>query len=309
MGLSYEDLKEINPKIVYCSITGFGSDGPYATRAGYDVIAASMGGLLSITGPADGEPCKVGVAITDLTTGLYAKGAIMAALFQRERTGIGCKVEANLLSTQVSVLANLGVNYLNTGIKAPRRGTAHETVVPYQAFKCHGDKWLTIGAGSDAMFKKLCVILFSQDEANKMIIDERFTTNAKRAQNRTQLIELLNEQFKRKPIKEWIAAFNGSGIAYGPVNDLDDVFEDEGVIHNRCVIETEHPVTGKVKLLGPAVKYQAASSNVSTFRESMLPPPLLGEHTEEVLKDVLGYDQDKVNLLTKTGVVYCKETK
>lgn len=307
MGLGYEEMKAINPKIIYCSITGFGSDGPYATRAGYDVIAASMGGLLSITGPLGGEPCKVGVAITDLTTGLYAKGAIMTALFQRERTGVGCKVEANLLSTQVSILANLGVNYLNCGVKAPRRGTAHETVVPYQAFQCQGGKWLTIGAGSDSMFKKLCNIVFAESEAKRMIADERFTSNASRALNRTPLIESLNKQFKQKTIKDWMSAFHRSGIAYGPVNDLDDVFEDAGIVHNECVIELEHSVTGKVKLLGPAVKYQANSSQVSTFRETMFPPPLLGEHTEEVLKDVLGYDQDKVNLLKSSGVVYCRE--
>lgn len=148
LGLGYETLSKLNNRLIYASISGFGSTGPYATRAGFDVIASSMGGLLSITGPENGPPCRVGVAITDLTTGLYAHGAILAALHQRSVTGSGCKVEANLLSSQVSVLVNLGLNYLNCGIIAPRRGTAHETVVPYQSFECKGGRWLTVSSTS-----------------------------------------------------------------------------------------------------------------------------------------------------------------
>lgn len=302
MGLGYDQLKKINPKLVYASITGFGPDGPYATRAGYDVIAASMGGLLSITGPEDGEPCKVGVAITDITTGLYANGAILAALHQRSKTNEGCKIDCNLLSSQVSVLVNLGVNYLNTGIKAPKRGTAHETVVPYQSFQCEGNRYLTIGAGSDKMFKKLCQILFGLDET--LSTDERFINNAARAQNRIILVKLLTDKFKTRSIEYWMNQMQGSGIAFGPVNELDQVFKDPQVIHNNAVIEASHPINGPVKLLGPPVQYRSINEDKKcAFRDQTLPPPLLGEHTVEVLKNVLKYSDEKIKELKKEGVI------
>ncbi|KAI1290316.1 Succinate--hydroxymethylglutarate CoA-transferase [Halotydeus destructor] len=285
MGLGYEAIKKLNPNVIYASVTGFGSDGPYTKRAGFDVIAASMGGLLSITGPENGEPCKVGVAITDMTTGLFANSSILAALHQREKTGSGCKVEANLLSSQVAVLANLGINYLNCGVKAPRRGTAHETVVPYQAFKCKGGKWITIGAGSNKMFEKLCVLAFPEKQAKEMIADERFKTNAKRAENRTLLIELLNEQFVEQSVDYWIKTFTDSGIAY--------------------VIDVHHDVTGDIKLLGPATKLYAASPDVTSFREGNTAPPLLGEHTVEVLTDILGYDSNEVKKMEASGAIHC----
>ena len=303
MGLGYDRLKRVNPRLIYASITGFGPDGPYAKRAGYDVIAASMGGLLSITGPEDGEPCKVGVAITDITTGLYANGAILAALHQRSKTGEGCKIDCNLLSSQVSVLVNLGVNYLNTGIKAPKRGTAHETVVPYQSFQCEGNMYLTIGAGSDKMFKKLSQILFGENE--QLSTDERFVNNAARAQNRTVLVKLLTEKFKTRSIEYWMNRLQGSGIAFGPVNELDQVFLDPQVIHNQAVIETSHPINGPVKLLGPPVQYKSLNEDKKcSFRDQILPPPLLGEHTVQVLKEQLNYSLEQIKELKEKKVIH-----
>ncbi|RWS06847.1 succinate--hydroxymethylglutarate CoA-transferase-like protein [Dinothrombium tinctorium] len=285
LGLGYEHLKKINPGLIYCSISGFGSTGPYAKRPGFDVIAASVGGLLSITGPENGPPCKVGVAITDITTGLYANGAILAALYQRQQTGVGTKIDCNLLSSQVSVLVNLAINYLNAGLKAPRRD----------------GKYITIGCGSDAMFHTLCRLLFPEEEAVKLLNDDRFKTNVERVENRVILIDLLSKQFRLKPISHWTNVFEGSGIPFGPVNEFDDVFNDPQVMHNESVINVDHPTAGNIKLLGPAVKYS------EPFFGHFSAPPLLGQHTETVLKDVLGYDSKRISFFNETNVVQCSK--
>ena len=297
MGVGYEKVKQINPKIIYASISGFGSSGPYAKRAGYDVIAASIGGLLSITGPEDGDPCKPGVALTDLTTGLYAKSAILSALFYRERYGKGCKIDCNLLSSQVSMLTNLASNYLNCGAKGRRRGTAHESIVPYQSFKCSDSKWITIGAISDKMFAKMCHLIDLKDIAN----DNRFADNANRVLNRETLIRLIQEKIQTKPISHWLNLFENSGFSYGPVNDIEDVFEDKQVLHNKCVIELESEHTGPIKTLGHAVSYQTEDN--SFVRQGFTAPPQLGEHTTQVLKSVLNYSDSKIKRLIDQKVI------
>ncbi|RWS27401.1 hypothetical protein B4U80_11578, partial [Leptotrombidium deliense] len=311
LGLGYKELKNLNPRLIYCSISGFGNDGPYAERAGLDLIAASVGGLMSITGPENGDPCKVGIAITDVTTGLYAKGSILAALYNRQTTGLGSKIECNLLSTQVSTLINLGVNYLNTGTVAPRRGTAHESIVPYQSFECGDGKWLTIGVLNNLMFQKLCELLFSPALSSNLSKDERFISNAKRVENRAELIQLLSKQFKKQPLKYWLKTFEESGIPFGPLNDLDDVFQDPQVIHNKSVLEVDHKIAGKIKLLAPAVKHfvddgSKSNEQVSAFREKMIAPPLLGEHTRSVLSNILNYDKQKIATLLEKQVIQCK---
>jgi succinate--hydroxymethylglutarate CoA-transferase len=298
IGIEYENIKKINPSIIYASITGFGSSGPYAKRAGYDVIAASIGGLLSITGPEDGDPCKPGVAVTDLTTGLYMKSAILSALLYRERFGTGCKIDCNLLSSQVSMLTNLASNYLNCGAKARRRGTAHESIVPYQSFKCKDSKYITIGAASDRMFAKLCQLIDLREASN----DKRFQNNAKRVENRNELIELIQQKIQIKPISDWLNIFDNSGISYGPVNDIEDVFVDKQILHNNCVIETNDPKTGNIKMLANAVKYE---SDYNMLNTSFTSPPLLGQHTSEILKSVLGYDDSKIKLLLDQNVIEC----
>ena len=306
MGLGYDDLSKINPGIIYCSISGFGPTGPYARRAGFDVIAASMGGLLAITGPEGGAPCKVGVASTDLSTGLYAHGAILAALHQRTHTGLGMKIDCNLLSTQVSLLANLGVGYLNAGLVPQRRGTAHENVVPYQAFKCADGKYITICAGSDKMFHSICKVVFPSDEAEKVINDPKFVDNASRNVNRKELVDLIEKALARKPMQEWLKDFEGTGISYGPVNDVDLVFKDPQVIHNESVINVDHNKGGKIKLLGPAVKYQPLAPNLTAFREKMTSPPDVGEHTIQVLEQ-LGYDQKSIEQLKEKKIIQCSK--
>lgn len=218
LGIGYNDLKDIAPQLVYLSLTGYGSKGPYSKRPGYDVIAASIGGLLDITGPIDGEPCKVGVAMTDLATGLFAHGAIMAALIQRSKTGLGQKIDCNLLSTQVATLINIGSNYLNAGHKAKRWGTAHESIVPYETFPTL-DGYFTVGAGSNKQFVVLCKKLNIPQIAE----DIRFSDNTLRVKNRNVLINELKKHFKTKTTSELISLFEGSEIPYGQVNTIEQV--------------------------------------------------------------------------------------
>ncbi|CAG2110277.1 unnamed protein product [Medioppia subpectinata] len=298
LGVDYESVKRVNPKIIYASITGFGSSGPYAKRAGIDFIANSIGGMLSITGPEDGEPCRPGVAITDLMTALYTKGAILTALFHRERHGKGCKIDANLLSSQVSVLTTVASNYLNCGLKAKRRGTAHESIVPYQAFKCKDSKYVTIGAINEPTFRKLCQLIDLKEAPN----DPRFSSNAKRVENRVLLIQMIGNRFLTEPLSHWLQVLEKCGFAYGPINDIDDVFADPQVIHNESVVEMEGKNGDRIKTLGSAVKYESEQQMLGT---DFTAPPLLGEHTRQVLQSVLRYTESEIQQLDEQHVIQC----
>lgn len=291
LGLGYEQMKKINEKLIYCSITGFGSKGPYKSRAGYDVIAASMGGLLHITGEPS-APSKVGVAMTDIATGLYAHGAILGALYQREKTGLGQKIDCDLLSTQVACLINVGVNYLNANEEATRWGTEHISIVPYAAFKTK-DGFFTIGAGSDAQFKELCGIL----NVPELVEDPKFKTNQQRVKFRDELKEILTKIFAQKPNDHWKKVFEHAGFPFGPVNNMEQVFSDPHVKDIGIVKTLSHPVAGDVKVMGSPVTYSHASNTARTA------PPVLGQHTKEVLRDVLGYDEVKINDLMGRKVV------
>jgi succinate--hydroxymethylglutarate CoA-transferase len=218
MGLGYETLKKIAPQLIYCSVTGYGPKGPYKTRPGYDVIAASVGGMVHITGPEDGAPCKPGVAMTDIATGLYAHGAILAALLNRTHTGKGQKIDCNLLSTQIACLINLGSNYLNVGIEAKRWGTAHASIVPYESFPT-SDGYITVGTGSNGKFLDLCSRLKIPDVAQ----DLKYETNALRVQNRSELINKLRNIFSKKTSEDWMKIFEGATFPCGPVNNLSRV--------------------------------------------------------------------------------------
>ncbi|KFM69622.1 CaiB/baiF CoA-transferase family protein, partial [Stegodyphus mimosarum] len=279
--LDFESLHPVAPHLVYCSITGYGASGPYRDRAGYDVIAASVGGLLNITGPENGEPCKVGVAVTDLATGLYAHGAIIAALLQRLKTGKGQKIDCNLLSTQVSLLANIGSNYLIAGQEAKRWGTSHESIVPYQTFQTKNG-FITVGAGSNKQFKVLCERL----NVKHFVDHPLFRTNKDRVKNRKLLVSKLAEIFLSNTTQYWLEIFEGSGIPYGPVNNMEGVFNDPQVLHNEMVIDMVHSHAGKIKLAGPAVKYSSCSNKVKS------PPPLLAEHADVILSEILSYSKE-----------------
>ncbi|XP_052651848.1 succinate--hydroxymethylglutarate CoA-transferase isoform X6 [Harpia harpyja] len=293
MGLGYEDIKKIAPHIVYCSITGYGQTGPMVQRGGYDSIAAAVSGLMHITGHEDGEPVRPGVAMTDLATGLYTYGAIMAGLLQRHKTGKGLHIDCNLLSSQ--------------------------------AFKTK-DGYIVVGAGNDQQFVTVCKIL-NLPEVSK---DSRYRTNTLRVQNRKELIDILSTRFSEKATIEWLQLFEGSGVPYGPINNMQQVFSDPQVLHNGLVMEMNHPTAGKIAVpvftfstlvtlggphgspvavsigqmrKGPGVRY-------SEFAVSHpKPPPLVGQHTVEILKGMLGYEDDAIEELLCTGAVAQHEVR
>lgn len=244
LGLGYEDMKKIAPSLIYCSITGFGSTGPYKTRAGYDVIAASIGGLLHITGEPS-APSKVGVAMTDIATGLYSHGAILAALLHRQKTGQGQKIDVDLLSTQIACLINVGVNYLNGNEEASRWGTEHVSIVPYAAFKT-SDGFFTIGAGSDEQFQELCGIL----DVPELATDPKFASNQQRVKFREELKEILTKIFERESNEHWKKIFESAAFPFGPVNSMEQVFNDPHVKQIGIVKTLKHSVAGDVRLLG-----------------------------------------------------------
>eukprot|EP00123_Amoebidium_parasiticum_P014949 comp22717_c1_seq1/m.35281 comp22717_c1_seq1/g.35281 ORF comp22717_c1_seq1/g.35281 comp22717_c1_seq1/m.35281 type:complete len:356 (-) comp22717_c1_seq1:512-1579(-) len=292
MGLDYATLSKINPGLVYCSITGYGPTGPYATRPGYDVIVSAVGGLMSTTGPEGGEPCKTGVALVDLLTGLQAYGGIMAALLARQTSGRGQKIDCSLLETQISALVNLGSNYLVAGKQAKRWGTAHESIVPYQAFGT-SDGHVLIAALNNAQFAQLCKVMGLQHLAS----DPKYASNQLRVKHRVELLGTLSSVFSSKTTSEWLDLLQPTSIACGPINTIAQALNDPQVLHREMVREVQHPKIGPIKMLGIPVKF---SENKPSIRSA---PPLLGEHTVEVLGSVLGYDQKDIDALLKDGAV------
>lgn len=291
-GLDYETLQTIRPGLVYCSITGYGYGNAYSDQAGYDFIVQARGGMMSITGPADGAPYKVGVAITDIMTGLYATNAILAALFARERHGMGQRIDMALLDTQVAMLANVASNYLVSGEDPVRYGNAHPSIVPYQAFKA-SDGYFALGVGNDSQWRKLCEGIEQNDWAE----DERFATNAARVQNRAQLIPLLEEVFRARPTHDWLALFESLDISQAPINTVSQVFQDPRVIARQMQIAVTHPAAGIMPLVASPIHIP---TNPVTVR---YPPPLLGEHTDSILSHLLGYSTEQLDQLRTEGVI------
>jgi len=280
-GLDYASLQALNPRLVYCSVTGFGQDGPYATRAGYDFMIQGLGGLMSVTGRADGEqgagPVKVGVALTDVLTGLYASNAVLAALAERERSGLGQYIDLALLDVQVACLANQALNYLSTGQAPSRLGNAHPNIVPYQDFPtADGDLILTVG--NDNQFRKFCVAAGHPEWAD----DSRFSTNAARVAHRTELVPLIRQVTVFRTTAEWVALLEQAGVPCGPVNDLAAVFADPQVQARGLQLRMPHPQSGHVDLVANPIRF---SRTPVTYRR---PPPLLDQHADEVLADWLG---------------------
>ncbi|MBF5056966.1 putative lipid metabolism-related protein [Alcanivorax sp. 521-1] len=295
-GLDYDSLKALNPKLIYCSITGFGQDGPYATRAGYDFLIQGMGGLMSLTGHAEGEPgagpMKVGVALTDITTGLYATIAVLAALSHRDRTGEGQHLDMALFDVQMACLANQAMNYLTTGQSPRRFGNAHPNIVPYQDFPtADGDVILTVG--NDDQFARFCEVAGHPEWAE----DPRFATNRSRVEHREVLVPLLRQTTVMKTTAEWLAALEAVGVPCGPVNNLEQAFADPQAQARGLRREMDHPTAGSVPTVASPLRLSA------TPAEYRLPPPLLGEHTRAVLGDMLGLDETALETLFANGVV------
>ena len=295
-GLDYESLKEIKPDLVYCSVTGFGQDGPYAHRPGYDFLIQGMGGLMSITGERDdlpgGGPQKAGVAITDLMTGMYATVAILAALTHRDRSGQGQHIDLALLDVQVAMLANMGSNYLNSGKPPKRWGNAHANIVPYQTFAC-ADGHIIVATGNDAQFQKFVEVGEQLDLGR----DLRFATNPLRVQHRDILVPLLAQMVKTKTRDQWIAQLEAVGVPCGPINDLGEVFDNPQVKARGVAIEMAHPSAGKVKLVRSPMRLSVTPTALD------LAPPLLGQHTDEVLREVLGHNEQQIADLRAKGVL------
>jgi crotonobetainyl-CoA:carnitine CoA-transferase CaiB-like acyl-CoA transferase len=295
-GLGYEDLRKINPRLIYCSVTGFGQTGPYRERPGYDFMIQGMGGLMSITGERDdlpgGGPQRVGVPIVDIMTGMYATIAVCAALANRERTGKGQLLDLALLDTQVAFLANQGMNYLATGEVPGRLGNAHPNIVPYQTFKT-SDGDIILACGNDNLFSKFC----EAGDCVHLVQDARFATNGKRVENRAALVPLLQEIFSRRTTREWVEALEAAGVPNGPINNLKQVFEEPQVVARGMKIEVEHASAGKVPLMASPMRFS------ETPLEFRLPPPTLGQHTGEILQGVLGLDAAAIARLRDEGII------
>jgi len=295
-GLDYESLKAINPRLIYCSITGFGQDGPYATRAGYDFMIQGLGGLMSLTGRSDAEegagPVKVGVALTDILTGLYATVGVLAALAHRERTGEGQHIDTALLDVQVACLGNQALNYLTTGVAPQRMGNAHPNIVPYQDFPtADGDIILTVG--NDGQFRKFAEVAGHPEWAD----DPRFASNKARVAHRAELIPLIRQATVFRTSAEWLAALERAGVPCGPINDVAQVFADPQVRHRGLRIEMPHLQAGSVPQVASPLRLSA--SPVS-YRHA---PPLLGEHSEALLQRLLGLSGQQIAALRQAGVI------
>jgi crotonobetainyl-CoA:carnitine CoA-transferase CaiB-like acyl-CoA transferase len=295
-GLDYESLAAINPRLIYCSITGFGQDGPYASRAGYDFLIQGMGGLMSLTGHPDGipggGPMKAGVALTDILTGLYASNAVLAALAYRERTGQGQYIDLALLDVQVACLANQAMNYLTTGNSPQRMGNAHPNIVPYQDFPT-ADGYMILAIGNDSQFAKFCACAGKAELAN----DVRFATNKARVGHRESLIPQLRELTAQRTTADWIAALEPAGVPCGPINTLAQVFADPQVQARGARVEIPHPLAGKAEVVSNPMRL---STSPVTYRR---PPPGLGEHTDEVLSTLLDLGTGELEDLRSAGVI------
>jgi crotonobetainyl-CoA:carnitine CoA-transferase CaiB-like acyl-CoA transferase len=295
-GLGYDDLKAVNPRLVYCSVTGFGQTGPYRERPGYDFMIQGMGGMMSVTGEPDGAPGggpqRAGVPIADIITGMYASIAICAALANRAESGMGQHLDLALLDSQIALLAYQNTNYFSTGKPPGRIGNLHPNIVPYQPFKT-SDGEVIVACGNDNLFKKFC------DAAGcpELVKDPRFATNGKRVENRAEITRLIQEIFGRRTTAEWLALLEGAGVPNGPINDIAQVFEEPQVKARGVKIELEHAAAGKLPLVSSPMRFSG------TPLEYRLAPPLLGQHTDEVLRGFLGKSDAEIATLRAEGVV------
>ena len=291
-GLDYDSLQELRPGLVYCTITGYGYTGPYQDRAGYDFMVQAMGGFMSVTGPAAGDPYRAGVAIADLATGIFAGNAILAALFARERTGAGQRIDMALLDSQVALMSYVASNYLVSGELPRRYGNGHPNIVPYQEFRAR-DQYFAFAAGNDGQWRKFCQAI----GRTEWIEDARFATNAARVENRELVVTMLNDLFSTRDAADWMALCDNIGIPSAPINDMAQVFADPQVQARRLQIDVQHPAAGALPLVNSPLNVPTRPTQVR------YPPPLLGQHTGEILHTLLGYDETTVNTLRAGNVI------
>ena len=292
-GLGYDDLKLLNPKLVYCSVTGFGQTGPYASRPGYDFLVQGMGGLMSITGEPDGEPQKVGVPIADIMAGMYAGVAVNAALRHAAVTGQGQYIDIGMMDTTVAMLANAGMNYIHGGMLG-RLGNAHPNIVPYQPFKT-ADGFIIVAIGNDTQFKRFCELA----DCSEHSVNPDFATNDARVRNRELLIPLLCEIFEKRTSEVWLTELEAKKIGCGPINNLEQVFNDPHVQARGMVVKMDHPLAGRggASLIGSPMRL---TETPVTYRHA---PPTVGQHTEEVLREKLGLTDEEFAVLRNNDVI------
>ena len=294
-GLAYDDLRAANPRLVYCSITGFGQSGPYAERPGYDFLFQGLGGLMSITGERDdrgGGPQKVGIAISDVLGGMYASLAITSALAWRERSGVGQWIDLSLLDTIIAFTANQTLNYWCSGRVPRRHGNAHANLVPYQVFAA-ADGPIVLAVGNDGQFAAFCGVA----DRPELSRDPRFRTNPDRVRNRELLVPIVETIVRARPSRDWIAALTAAGVPCGPINDLGQVFEDPQVRHRGLRVEIPHPAGVSCPTVASPMRFSATPVAYDT------PPPLLGQHTRQVLAELLGLGPKEIESLAADGVI------
>ena len=295
-GLGYDDLKRVNPRLVYCSVTGFGQTGPYRERPGYDFMIQGMGGMMSVTGEPDGGPQRAGVPIADIITGMYASIAICAALASRAQPGPnfgkGQHLDLALLDSQIALLAYQNTNYFSTGTPPTRIGNLHPNIVPYQPFKS-SDGEVIVACGNDNLYRKFCEAAGCPELAT----DARFVSNGKRVANRAEMSRLIQEIFRKKTTAEWLALLESAGVPNGPINDIAQVFEEPQVRARGVKIELDHAAAGKLPLVASPMRFSG------TPLEYRLAPPLLGEHTDQVLKEFLKLNEAEIAKLRADGIV------
>ena len=281
-GLGYDELKKINPKIIYAACSGFGHSGPYQYKPAYDIIVQAMGGIMSITGPEGGEPCRVGASVGDIIAGMFTAYGIMMALHHRGNTGEGQKVDVGMLDCQVAVLENSIARYVTSGSVPTPLGNRHPSISPFSSFTAQ-DGHIIVGAGNDRLWTKLCNIL----KKPELLTDSRFDNNSNRTAHVKELTGILNEVFSKKTIAEWMTVLEEAELPCAPINTVDKIVNDPQIKAREMIVEVEHPVAGHLKMAGLPIKMSATPGAVER------PAPLLGQHTAELLKEIIGWDEAK----------------
>ncbi len=293
LGVDYDTLKGIKEDLIYCSISSYGQTGPYATWPGYDLIIQGMSGLMGITGENERPPVRVGVAVTDLNAGMYATMAILSALRVRDQRGIGQYLDVSMMDAAVSWLTYMAGGYFASGKVPERMGGAHPSIVPYQTFEAGDGKFLLIASGNDRLFKVLCEVM----EMQHLVTDPMYSINPVRVENREILVPIVQERLLTKTRDEWLTKLRESGFPCAPVNAMDEVFSDPQLLHRDMLVTMDHPKIGEIKQIGAPLKFSETPCSLE------LPPPMLGEHTDEVLMQLCGYSEDEVAELKKNAVV------